>query len=142
METQNSGLSGSYLTGSTYCFINYGSELIGGGAPGVYTSHVNAVLTFTSSTQVTLSNRTNVDSFLNTSTSVIDSASTSVDPIGAFSYSLNANTLTITGINDGGFSNLYHLTLDGNVLIGDNSRLDGADHGADFTIAVRANSCN
>ena len=143
LEAQNTGFSEGDLTGSIYCFINYGSELTGGAFPGVYTSHSNVVLTFTSATQLISSDGFNVDAFLNTNTGVNSTGSSSGDPSETVSYSLSGSTLTVFGTRDDGGNNLYHLTPDGNVLIGDNSSIgdSGNNHEADFSIAVRADSC-
>jgi len=143
IATQNVGLDGGDLTGSIYCFINLGSELTGGASPGVYSSHSNGVLTFTSSTQLSLLDGGDVDAFLNTNTGVNGTGSSTGGTSTIFSYSLNGNIVTIFGIRDDGGNNFYYLTPDANLLVGDNAGLSdaGNNHEADFLVAVRADSC-
>ncbi len=146
IEAQNVGLDGGDLTGSIYCFINYGSELTGssgGFPPGVYTSHSKGVLTFTSSTQLSFLDRGDVDAFLETNTGVIGTGSTTGGTSEIYSYSLTGNTVTIFGVGDNGENYMYYLTPDANLLAGDNAFLEdgGSNHSADLSIAVRADSC-
>ncbi len=141
LEAQNSGFNGGDLTSSVYCFINYGSELTGGADPGVYTSHSNVVLTFTSSTQVSITSTSDVDAFLNTATGVIGTGTSSGGPAEVVNYTVSGSTLTLIGVRDDGGDNSYHLTPDGNVLIGDNASETGNNHEADLSIAVKADSC-
>ena len=99
-------------------------------------------MTFTSSTQVTFSDGSDVDAFLDTSTGVIGTGSTTGEPSEIVSYSLNGNTVTIFEF-DPGENHMFYLTPDANLLVGDNAGIeDGGDnHYANLSIAVRADSC-
>ena len=144
LQMQNAGFDSGDLTGSTYCFINYGSELTGGSFPGVYTSHSKGALMFTSSTQVSILDGGDVDAFLDTNTGVVDAGATTGGSSDVVNYSLNGNIVTLFGVRDDGGDNIYHLSPDANLLMGDNASVSASassDHEADLLVAVRADSC-
>ena len=139
LEAQNIGVNAGDLVGKIFCFINLGTELTGGANPGVYTSHVEGIMTFTSSTQLSFLNGSNVDAFLDTNTGVIGTGSVTPGTSTTFNYSLTENILTVAGLG----SENFFLTPDGNLLVGDLSGLEdaGNNHFANFTVAVRAGGC-
>ena len=146
LQMQNAGFDSGDLTGSIYCFINVGSELTGSSAgfsPGVYTSHSQGALMFTSATQLSILDGGGADAFLFTNTGLLDAENYPVGTINIYSYSLTGNIVTIFGKGAEGGDMFLFLTPDANLLLSDETSLQdgGANHGANMMIAVRGDSC-
>jgi hypothetical protein len=143
VEELNAGLNGGDFTGRIYCFFNVGRELVGDSTEdGIYISHNNLKLTFTSSTQVSILELGDVDAMLDTGTGNISSGDTR--PGGTLtinSYSLTGNILNISGTD---IIDLF-VSPDGNLLVGNQASIEGTDpnsvHNSNFRIAVRGDSC-
>jgi hypothetical protein len=143
VEELNAGLNGGDFTGRIYCFFNMGRELVGDSAEdGIYISHNNLRLTFTSPTQVSILELGDVDAMLDTGTGNVSTGDTR--PGGTLTtnnYSVTGNILSISGTD---IIDLF-VSPDGNLLVGNQASIEGTDpnsvHDSNFRIAVRGDSC-
>ena len=139
LEAANSGLNNGDLTGKVYCIIGRGMELTsdaGGSDPGIYKSLYTSKITFTSPTQASAQDLSDVEAFLNTANGNIDTDASSASSSETVNYTVTGSILTIDGES-------FLLTPDANVILGGFGELQdgGETQGTDLLVAVLGDAC-